>query len=136
MYYENRNKTGEGIDANQEFTSTSITITGNTGLQNWAKICQLNVPNSGGSINIQDSQFTNGKIIRNSINEPVALRNSGIYQMVNPGNINRKLASNGNNFSLATKENTNDNSVKWQITWVPPYYYHIKSSYKKIFRNS
>ncbi len=127
-YYENRLKTGEGIDANQEFVSRAITITGNTGFKNWNKECRINVPNTGGAINIDYSQFGGGKVVLNAINEPVALRNNGIYEIVNAGNINKNLASNGaGTYGLITKEGVTNNSVKWEFEWVPPYYYHIKN---------
>ncbi len=127
-YYENRFKTGEGIDENQEFISRAITITGNTGFKNWDKECRINVPNTGGAINIDYSQFTSGKVLLNAINKPVALRSNGIYKIVNAGDINKNLASNGaSTYSLITKEGVNNNSVKWEFEWVPPYYYHIKN---------
>ncbi|WP_010181977.1 T9SS type A sorting domain-containing protein [Aquimarina agarilytica] len=127
-YYENRLKTGEGIDANQEFVSRSITITGNTGFKNWNKECRINVPNNGGAIAIDHSQFGSGKVLLNAIDEPVALRNNGVYKIVNAGDINKNLASKGaGTYSLVTKEGVGNNSVKWEFEWVPPYYYHIKN---------
>ncbi len=127
-YYENRLKTGEGIDANQEFVSKAITITGNTGFKNWNKECRINVPNRGGAINIDYSQFESGKVLLNAISEPISLRANGIYEIVNAGNINKNLASNGvSSYGLVTKEGVTNNSVKWEFEWVPPYYYHIKN---------
>ncbi len=125
-YYENRYKTGEEIAANQEFVSRNITITGNTGFQNWSKGCEINVPYSGGNNNINSAQFASGKLNLTSINDPIELRGTGIYEIVNAGNTNRKLASDGNSYTLKTA-NASNNSVKWEITWVPPFYYHIKN---------
>ncbi|WP_010522674.1 T9SS type A sorting domain-containing protein [Aquimarina agarivorans] len=127
-YYENRFKTGEGIDDNQEFTSRAITITGNTGFKNWNKECRINVPKSGGAITIHNAQFGSGKVLLNAIDNPTALRSSGVYEIVNAGNINKKLASNGaGSYGLVTKQGVSNNSVKWEFEWVPPYYYHIKN---------
>ncbi|UZO80517.1 T9SS type A sorting domain-containing protein [Aquimarina sp. ERC-38] len=127
-YYENRYKTGEGIAANQEFISRNMVITGNKGLRNGGRGCQINVPMSGGNNNVDRLQFAPGKTTLTRMNNPAPLRGNGVYEIVNVGNTSRKLAGNGNNFTLMTKAaNVRDNSVKWQITWVPPYYYTIKN---------
>ncbi|WP_010522675.1 hypothetical protein [Aquimarina agarivorans] len=118
LWYENRNKVGEEIDENQEFVSRLITITGNKGLEILEKNCQLNVPEVDESnINIDADQFVSGKLILNAIPNPVPLRETGNYELINLGS-NQKLASSPTGNSLITKD-TDDSSVQWEFTWVP-----------------
>ncbi len=126
-YYEHRNSPGEQLDANQEFVSRNITITGNTGFTNGNKGCVVRVPaNGGGNINITASQFGPNKVNRIYTNDPAPLTGSGIYELRNAGNANRELASSGNN--LVTKaSSTTNNTTRWRVTWVPPHYYYIQN---------
>ncbi|UZO80521.1 hypothetical protein NBT05_16420 [Aquimarina sp. ERC-38] len=127
-YYENRDKTGEGMAANQEFVSRNIVIRGNTGFEKGSRGCQINVPKNGGGNKVDLSQFAPGKVTMTKLDNPVALRGNGIYEIVNAGNTKRKLASDGNNVALYTKDaSVDDNSVKWRLTWIDPYYYYIRN---------
>jgi len=125
-YYENYEKTGETIDANQEFVSRNITVTGNTGFKNWNKGIRVNVPTNGNTININTSQFSSGKVNLNYLQDPTPLRWTGVYEIVNAGNTTKKLASDGTAYGITTNGGSGNNA-KWEITWVPPYYYTIKN---------
>ncbi len=125
-YYENYQKVGETIDGNQDFVSRNVTVTGNTGFKNWDKQMRINVPADGTSNNIDASQFSTGKLNLNFIQDPTPLRGTGIYEIVNAGATTKKLASDGSAYGIETNSGTG-NTVKWEITWVPPYYYTIKN---------
>ncbi len=125
-YYENYKKVGETIDENQEFISRNVTITGNTGFKNWDKEIRINIPKNGKGNTIDSNQFSTGKVKLNSVPNPTPLRGTAIYEIVNAGNTSKKLASDGSAFGIETNSNTG-NATKWEITWVPPYYYTIKN---------
>ncbi len=126
-FYESRGI--EPIESKSEFVSFNVDILNNTNIDsansNFIPDVRMHVPKSGGNIRING--IPKGQQDLQKTDFPTALVSDGVYEIINE-ETGRKLASNADNNGLITKPKwVGDATVKWEVKFVPPYYYHIKN---------